>query len=75
MNGKRIAAVCGLVAICASVLCMVLGGAMPQYGDALLTVSGVCFLLAATTLGVLVMRRRAEQNAAADAAGDEEKPE
>lgn len=76
MNGKRIAAIVGLIAICGSVLCMVLGGVMPAYGDALLTLSGVCFLIAASVLGMLVLRRRQEQEAAApEEAGDERRSE
>lgn len=76
MNGKRIAAIIGLIAICGSVLCMVVGGALPAYGDALLTLSGVCFLIAASVLGVLVLRRRQEQQAAApEESGDERRSE
>ena len=72
MNGKRIAAIVGLIAIFASVLCMVLGGAMPAYGQALLTLSGVCFLIAASVLGMLVLRRRQEQAAQEDS--EEQQP-
>lgn len=75
MNGKRIAAIVGLVAICGSVLCMVLGGAMPAYGDALLTLSGVCFLIAASVLGMLVLRRKQEQAAEEEASDGPEKSE
>ena len=75
MNGKRIAAIVGLIAICGSVLCMVLGGAMPAYGDALLTLSGVCFLIAASVLGMLVLRRKQEQAAEAEASDGPEKSE
>lgn len=75
MNGKRIAAMIGLIAIFSSVLCIVLGGAMPAYGEALMTLSGVCFLLAASVLGMLVLRRRQEQAAAQEEAGDDSQPE
>lgn len=73
MNGKRIAAVIGLAAIMGSVLCMVLGGAMPEKSEALMSMSGTCFLVGLIIFGVLVLRRKlAQEGAGTEAEG---KPE
>lgn len=61
MNAKRIAAIIGLAAIFISILCIVVSGALPAYHELLLTLSGMCFLIAAATLGVLVLRKKEEQ--------------
>lgn len=63
MNAKRIAAIIGLAAILISILCIVVSGALPAYHELLLTLSGMCFLIAAATLGILVLRKKEEQQA------------
>lgn len=71
MNAKRIAAIIGLAAIFISIVCIVVSGFLPAWHELLLTLSGLCFLIAAATLGMLVLRKKQEQ----EQAQDEEKPE
>lgn len=61
MNKKRLMATIGLVLIIVSVLCVIFVGFLPQAKDLLMTISTITFLAAATILGVLVYRRKAEE--------------
>lgn len=66
MNKKRIAAIIGLVAIFISIVCIAVSGFFPAIHELLLTLSGMCFLLAAATLGLLILRKKEEQAAQSD---------
>ena len=66
MNAKRIAAIIGLAAIFLSIVCIVVSGFVPALHELLLTLSGMCFLIAAATLGLLVLHKKEEQAAQND---------
>lgn len=72
MNTKRIAATLGLVLIVVSVLCIVCVGILPQIRDLLMTVSTITFIGAAAILGVLVYRRKAEEEASSGDDGEKD---
>lgn len=63
MNKQRILAIIGLVLIIVSVLCVICVGFLPQAKELLMNISTVTFLAAATILGLLVYRRKAEEEA------------
>ena len=66
MNKQRITAVIGLVLIILSVLCVISVGFLPQLKDLLMTISTVTFLAAATILGVLSWKLKAQQEEQSD---------
>lgn len=70
MELRRIAAIAGLVLIVISVLCVISVGFLPAYQELLMTTSTITFIGAAAVLGVLVYRRKAEEEAAGDEAGE-----
>ena len=58
MNAKRIAAIIGLIGIFASLILLVLSAVLPAYKDALQSLSGIGFLLAACIAGIFWLRSR-----------------
>ena len=71
MNGKRIAAIIGLIGMAVSIVCIAVSGAMPELKDLLWMIGLVSFLVAASISIVFVLRKKEEQAPAEDA---EEQP-
>lgn len=71
MNGKRVAAICGLIGMAVCILCIVVSGAVPALKDLLWAIGLVAFLIAASI--AVIIHLRAQQEKTSDAAGPEEK--
>lgn len=69
MNGKRVAAICGLIGMAVCILCIIVSGAVPALKDLLWTVGLIAFLIAASIALIIHIRSREAQSA------DTEEPE
>ena len=71
MNGKRIAAICGLIGMAVCILCIIVSGAVPALKDLLWTIGLIAFLISASI--ALIIHIRAQQAKEPGEAGNEEK--
>ena len=64
MNGKRIAAIFGLIGMAVCILCIALSGFMPELKDLLWSVGLIAFLISLSISLFFYMRKREAEEAA-----------
>lgn len=64
MTLKRIAAIIGLVFMAASILLIIAAGVFTQQHQALLSLSGISFLVSLAVFAILMIRKKEEEKAA-----------
>ena len=62
MNGKRVAAICGLIGMAVCILCIVISGAMPALKDLLWAIGLFAFLIAVSITVIIHLRAQREES-------------